>query len=179
MYIIGKGTSSNVKLEKAKDTWITSFKARHHIINGFYAAYNIYKKVDKEGTKNVHMTDVENGFVALLSLIRATAYGISDQTFLSKLSGEPQKEGKWKELYKRFVGIPPIQEIEYFIIRNLNRDEGGEFTRVDGEFGPKWKLPEKFLQCLKNEKDMFEALNAIPPGVKVVEPIIEEDDVDK
>ena len=26
---------------------------------------------------------------------------------------------------------------------------------------------------------MFEALNAIPPGVKVVEPIIEEDDVDK
>ena len=74
----------------------------------------------KKVTKNVHMTDVENGFVALLSLIRATAYGLSDQTFLSKLSGEPQKPGKWKELYKRLVGIPPIQEIEYFIIRNLN-----------------------------------------------------------
>ena len=179
LYIIGKGTSSNVKLEKNKDTWITSFKARHHIINGFYAAYNLYKDVDEEGKKNVHMTDVENGFVALLSLIRATAYGFSDQTFLTKMSGEPQSPEKWKELYKRLVGISPIQDIEYFIVRYLKGEEGGRLKREAGEFGPKWRIPREYLSCLKNERAIFQAINALPPGVRMNAPIIEEDDIDK
>ena len=125
------------------------------------------------------MIDVENGFVALLSLIRATAYGFSDQTLLTKLSGEPQHPGKWKELYKRLVGISPIQEAEYFIIRYLRRDEGGELKRVNTEFGTNWKLPQKAINCFKNERGLFASLNAIPPNVQMIEPIIEEDDIDK
>jgi hypothetical protein len=133
-------TSSNMKLVNNKDTWITSLDNRHHVINGFYAAYNIYNNNARDNRKNVHMTDVENSFVALLSMLRATAIGISDQNFLTMMSGEPLHAGKWIDLYKRLIGIKPIQKAEYGIVNLLK----GEETLIRDEMG-NYKLPNTII----------------------------------
>ena len=165
-------TSLNIKLVNAKDTWITSLDYRHHVINGFYAAYNIYNDTSQNDKKNVHMTDVENAFIALLSMLRATAIGISDQNFLTIMSGEPLYAGKWIELYKRLVGIKPIQKAEYGIVNLLKGDE----NLVRDATG-NYKLPNAIISCFKDERSLLQGLNGLAPGT-VLPKAHKEDELD-
>jgi hypothetical protein len=105
------------------------------------------------------MTDVENSFVALLSMLRATAIGISDQNFLTMMSGEPLYGGKWIDLYKKLIGIKPIQKAEYGIVNLLKGDE----SLVRDELG-NYKLPSTIISCFKDERSLLQGLNGVPPG---------------
>jgi hypothetical protein len=173
MYIVGKMTSSNMKLVEKKDTWVTAYTARRHVINGFYAGYNVFKNLAEDSTnsKNVHMTDMENSFLALLSMLRATAYGLSDQNFLTIMSGEPQTKDKWKELYKQLIGVKPIQDAEYDIVRILRSEQ-----YLERDNAGNWKLPSSALACFKNERYILQGLNGLAPQTPLLEEVKGEDE---
>jgi hypothetical protein len=110
LMIVGRLTTSNVKMDVEHDWYATNINHRTTFINGFYGAwYNIEKTWDPKTIAKFRGEETENGFVAALGSLRACTIGVNDEIFLKAMNNGGKIDRK---MYYQFVGHPKVKKVD-------------------------------------------------------------------
>ena len=143
LMIIGRLTTSNVGVDSSKDWFATKEKFRRTFINGFYGAwYNRESTWSKNVSKRFRLEDTENGFLAALGSLRASAIGANDEIFLRALNNGNRME---KKTYYQLVGHPKVKKVNTDM--QLIIQQPHTFEEAEGKQG---RLYDSIVNILHN-----------------------------
>jgi hypothetical protein len=128
--IIGALTVSNISTPGNKSDWFhINERYRRNYINAFYASYSNYHNSVRKGYP-YRKENINNGFIAAVTLMTSTAIGASDEIFLTAVD-----QDNWKKtVYPYISGRRKLTRAEVDTKQVIDK---GTFQRVQGRNGGK------------------------------------------